>query len=192
VTPYTFIQDDFLEQFAELRAYADKALFTDVSSPVDGVTYPFICRDIQLNIRHEIEFQLAATLGASVAINHLFMRLSPAGVPVPHEAHTDLSMGQWSLMLYLNREFHCRGGTSLIRHKRTGLSVHPRNDAELGVWQEDHNQRNAWDIDLLVPMRANRAFIFPSYLMHRAEPIGGFGIDQINGRLVLTAFFNLR
>lgn len=191
MTPYTFVLDDFLEQFETLRRYADQAVFSDVSNPADNVVYPHICAQIPHNIQNEIEFQIATTMGAPPQIQYLFMRMSPEGAPVPHEAHTDLLMGQWSMMLYLNREYHCKGGTALLRHRGTGLSVHPRNDAELAVWNRDHNNRAAWETELLVKMVANRAFIFPAYLMHCALPIGGFGKTQQDARMVLTAFFNL-
>lgn len=190
MTPYGFVIDDFIEQFEALRRYADSAHFEDVTNQVDGVVYPHICTSIPPNIVAEICFQIATVLGRQPRDQVMFLRMSPEGTPVPHEAHTDLSMGKWSLMLYMNREVHCRGGTELIRHKATGLSVHPRNDPELKVWQRDHNNRDAWATDLMVNMVANRAFIFPAYLMHRAAPIGGFGLARDNARMVLTCFFN--
>lgn len=189
--PYAYIQDDFLTQFGQLRGYADRATFEDVRSPIDNVVYPHICKVVEDRYREEIEFNLNNLLGRPPLIQHLFLRMSPAGVPVPHEAHTDISMGHWSLMLYLNREHHCQGGTSLVHHTATGLDVNPRNDRELETWKRDANNRAAWTIDMLAKMRANRAFIFPAYLMHRAEPIGGFGRTQLDARMVLTAFFNL-
>jgi hypothetical protein len=191
VTPYTYILDDFLQQWSQLRAYADRAVFENITSPVDQVVYPHICAVIPDRFREEVEFQLQAVFGVKPIIKHLFMRMSPAGVPVPHEAHTDLVMGQWSLMLYMNREFNCKGGTDLVQHIGSGLDVHPRNDHEMEIWKRDHNIRAAWATNLSVKMVANRAFIFPAYLMHRAEPIGGFGRTQLDARMVLTAFFNL-
>jgi hypothetical protein len=191
VTPYTYVIDDFLVRFSQLRAFADSAPFTHITNPADQVVYPHICNEIPDAFRSEVSYQLASVFGATPDIKYLFLRMSPKGVPVPHEAHTDLAMGQWSLMLYVSREFHCDGGTALVRHKDSGLSVHPRTDQELAIWQRDHNNRDAWETDLLVKMVANRAFIFPAYLMHRAEPIGGFGRTRQDARMVLTAFFNL-
>ena len=191
MTPYALVHDDFLTQFAQLRRFADSAKFADISNPADNVTYPHICSAIPDPFVREVEFQLASIMGAHPIMKFIFLRMSPEGVPVPHEAHTDLSMAKWSLMLYVNREHHCKGGTALISHIGTGLSVHPRNEAEFEVWKRDHNNRAAWKTDMLAPMAANRAFIFPAYLMHRAEPIGGFGKTQQDARMVLTAFFDL-
>jgi hypothetical protein len=119
----------------------------------------------------------------------LFMRLSLEGVPVPHQAHTDSLMGTKSMMLYLNRPEHCVGGTSFVKHKKTGMLLNPRDQFEQRVWELDTNKYNAWEKYEQVDMKSNRAAIFPANLMHRAEPIGGFGTDATNGRLVLTMFY---
>lgn len=184
------VVDDFLSRYAALRAYADEADYQPLENPVDHVSYPGICTQIPTEIRVEIGGRLSAVMGASVAVHFMFMRLSLAGVPVPHQAHTDISMGPYSLMLYLNREAHCRGGTSLVRHV-TGMDRNPVNAEQEALWRRDTNSPEQWTPYLLAEMRANRAFVFDASLFHRAEPIGGFGKDATDGRLVLTAFFSL-
>lgn len=177
--------DSFLpeEVYARLRTHADGLAFDGVRNPVDGVVYPGISTDIPDEVRSWVRIMAGAD------IKMLFMRLSLAGVPVPHQAHTDSVMGRTSLMLYLNRVEHCQGGTQLVFHRQTGMLADPRDERELKAWQEDTNKPEAWAVYEQADMKPNRAFIFPARLMHRAAPIGGFGADATNGRLVLTAFF---
>jgi len=174
------IIDDFLPQdvFTALRQHCDKLSYSGVASPVDGVIYPGISLDIP-------EF-VKVFLGCPKT---LFMRLSLKGVEAPHQAHTDSVMGTRSLMLYLNRSEHCQGGTSLVRHEHTGMRRDPKTPEELAIWELDTNRRTAWQIYDIAKMQPNRAAIFDAGLMHRAEPVGGFGENAQNGRLVLTAFY---
>lgn len=182
--------NDFLQSFEALRAYADTATFEDVENSADGVVYPKICEDIPGECRDEILQRLAILKGEPLAHCKLFMRLSPKGVHVPHQAHTDNVMGTGSLMLYLNREEHCAGGTALVRHKASGITYAPEDDAYVDLVRADANNPDAWEIVEAVPMLPNRAFIFDARLFHRAEPLGGFGFTPANARLVLTAFFS--
>lgn len=187
---YMTIVDDFLSDFESLRQWADTAKYEDIENPVDKVVYPLIAKDIPSEVRHEVEMNLMMLMSRPVTINYLFMRLSPEKVRVPHQVHTDTSMGEYSLMLYMNRQANCWGGTSILQHV-DGMDRHPANEAELAVWRRDMNDVNSWKITDFCPMRQNRAFVFQSDLFHRAEPIFGFGRGPRKGRLVLTAFFNL-
>lgn len=174
------IIDDFLpaDVFKLLREHCDKVLFGGVANPADGVTYPGISTDIPQVVKQ--------FFGRP---KFLFMRLSLAGVPVPHQAHDDSLMGSESLMFYLNRPEHVKGGTSLVRHRFTGLFRKPATKGEETVWQTDTNNPEAWEVYELAEMQSNRAVLFDASLMHRAEPVGGFGDSPSNGRLVLTAFY---
>jgi hypothetical protein len=172
--------DDFLpaDIFTMLRNHCDKIPYAGITNPVDGVVYP----DISIDIPNVVKqfFGQPKTL---------FMRLSLAGVKAPHQAHTDTSMGQQSLMLYLTRAQHCKGGTSLVEHKETGMRSDPRDEEELNIWRRDTNNPKAWKVYEQADMVPNRVALFPANLMHRAEPVGGFGTNAENGRLVLTAFY---
>lgn len=176
---HSLVLDDFLPDFSGWRAWADTAHFSDVINPADGVSYPGICDAVPtFGTRQRLE----SVMGRQVRINALFMRLSLEGVQVPHQAHNDAVMGKFSMMLYLNRPEHCRGGTSLLRH------IEREPDKE--TWERDTNDPEMWEVLSLCQMKSNRAFIFRSDLWHRAEPIGGFGTTAVDGRLVLTAFFD--
>lgn len=174
------IMDDFLPKdlFNMLREHCDNISYDGVVNPVDGVLYPGISVDIPAQVREffgEPKF--------------LFMRLSLAGIAVPHQAHTDTLMGELSMMFYLNRLEHCRGGTSLVRHKLSDMITDPKDKLEEELWQQDTNNPNEWEIYEMAEMLPNRAVMFPAKCMHRAEPLGGFGNNAKNGRLVMTAFY---
>lgn len=184
------ILDGFLhpESFAALREYADEAEFVDEVNPVDGVVYPSICKVIPTAIEAEILASLHA-YGKRVPENvTMFMRLSPEGVHVPHVAHHDGSMGDYSMMLYLNREDDCQGGTELLTHIATGDTYGNEENAEQAA--ADQNNSEVWEVAGLCEMVPNRAFLFEAHLFHRAAPVGGFGKSQSDARLVLTVFFS--
>lgn len=185
--PHSIIIDDFLPDFQGWRKWADDLEYAPVENPVDRVSYPGICASVPT---WGMRQRLSMIMGAGVHINTAFLRLSLAGVSVPHYAHTDKVMGQFSLMVYMNRTEHCQGGTALIRHA-DGMDMHPSSDEEVSLWERDTNQPERWSAYSLCEMKANRAFIFRADLMHAALPVGGFGDSVSNGRLVLTAFFNL-
>lgn len=174
------IIDDFLPRdiFELLRRHCDVISYRGVVNPIDGVVYPDISVDIPK--------QVVSFLGRPKTV---FMRLSLAGVKAPHQAHTDTLMGKQSLMLYITRQEHCKGGTSLVKHIETGMVSDPKTAEEEAVWKRDTNNPRAWMVYDLAMMQPNRAAIFDASLMHRAEPLGGFGTDSKNGRLVLTAFY---
>lgn len=177
---HSVILDDFLPDFAGWRAWADGLDYRGEVNPADRVTYPGIFADVPT---FGMRSRLSQIMGRPIALHELFLRLSLEGVHVPHQAHHDGLMGAYSCMLYLNRPEHCRGGTSLLEHVSG-------QDPDVATWERDTNTPEAWRVVSLCQMRANRAFVFRSDLWHRAEPIGGFGTDSANGRLVLTGFFS--
>lgn len=183
---HSLIVDNFLPDFDDWRAWADGCRFADEVNPVDGVAYPLICRDVPT---WGMQQRLVGIMGAPVSIRSIFLRLSPAGVPVPHQAHNDASMGRYSCMVYLNRPEHCQGGTALVRHL-TGFDSQPAIEVESALWHRDMNKQDHWLPYLTCEMKPNRAFVFRSDLMHRAEPVGGFGTTPQDARLVMTAFFD--
>lgn len=181
--------DNFLPEFKELQAYAKTAEFTDVANDFDGVTYPLICADIPNHLKLSIFCMIAKHFDVPISPT-IFMRRSPAGVPCPHQVHSDASMGRHSLMLYLNDEEHCEGGTSFLSHKLTGIAYNPELPEAVSVVVADQNNESAWDVRAMVDMKPNRAVIFRADQLHRAEPVGGFGDAPESTRVVLTCFFS--
>lgn len=183
------VVDDFLSDFNGFRAYCDNLDFDGVESPYDGVFYPGVSLDIPREIQEEVIENLSGIVG-EVFIKAMFLRLTLPSFICPHQAHTDSIMGDGSLMLYLNREEHCQGGTSFVVHKKSGMYSNPKDEDELEAWKDDTNTPEKWHVLDICEMKPNRACLFDASLMHRAEPVGGFGNDSTDGRLVLTCFYD--
>jgi len=179
------IIDNFIESFGSLLSAAKNGSFVDEVNPIDGVTYPLINRDLSVEVASEIVMKLSDLMRKPIANPFMFMRRSPKGVDCPHQAHSDASMGTHSLMLYINGE----GGTSLLRHKESGIAYNPESHEFVNVITRDQNIADAWEITDMVNLVPNRAFIFRSDMIHRAEPIGGFG-EGNEARTILTCFFS--
>ncbi len=180
------IVDDFISTFKGLKEYALNAEFKDEVNEIDKVVYPLICKDIPAVYYDEILLQIENILGRKPENILMFMRRSPVGVPCPHQVHSDAVMGRYSLMLYLQESI---GGTALLHHKLTGIGHNPQAQELVDVITLDQNSPEKWVMDEYVQMKENRAFIFPSDRMHRAEPVGGFGEGK-EARVVLTCFFS--
>ena len=186
---HTLIVDDFLPEFDRVRALADVADYQPYISPVDGVEYPFISSAPDF-ISELVYGGITKIMGLPINIRHVFFRASPDGVHVPNQVHNDSSMGEYSLMVYMNRREDCIGGTSFLRHKEMGFDRNTVCDEELEAALRDRNNPDKWVVTMTCPMETNRAIIFSAELMHRAEPVGGFGSGS-GARVVLTAFFDL-
>jgi hypothetical protein len=161
-----------------------------MTNPADEVFYPNVSLDIPEAIKKEVEDAIKEEFGEDIVVNAMFLRQSSLGVYCPHPVHTDTLMGEWAVMLYLNREEDCRGGTSFVKHTETGLYDNPQTPEELSIWEKDYNNLDAWSIYDMAYMEPNTAVLFDGDLMHRAEPVGGFGDTNENSRLVLAVFFN--
>lgn len=181
------LEDDFLPSCSLLKDYSQDANFCDVVNEVDGVTYPHICEDIPEKIILEMGAGLSEVMGRDVDINSIFMRRSPLGVYVPNPVHSDASMGDYSCMLYLND--NSAAGTSLVYHKETGIAINPESKVLVDLINKDNRDPDKWGVFMFAEMRENLAFIFRSDILHRAEPIGGFG-EGNQSRTVLTCFFS--
>jgi len=185
------IIDGFLDDFESFRAHIDSVDYNGYVNPVDGVEYPGISDDISEGIRAEVIYKLQKAVKRPIIKATLFMRLSVEGHEAPHQAHNDEIMGQFSMMLYLNRVEHASGGTSFLRHKKLGFSASLETKEQEDAWKEDTNKYDEWDIIGVIDMLPNRAAIFNSNQMHRAEPVAGFGSNAQDGRLVLVCFFDV-
>jgi hypothetical protein len=182
------IFDDFLETYPALKAHSLDCEFKDRVNEKDGVTYPHICDDIPKDVKLELYDKLSQAKGGYVKNTTLFMRMSPKGVHVPHIAHTDISMGTYSLMLYLHEnEDSC---TTFLRHTMTGITYQPVLEEFVNLIKNDQNTPEAWTPYKRVFSRENRALIFDAGNVHCAEPVGGFGEGQEDARIVLTCFYD--
>lgn len=197
---HSCIIDNFLYAPEQFRKYAVSKSYQGVTNPQDNVTYPDVTIDIPKDISNEIIIKLSQILtsfaenkhnGAQIDCKMMFMRMSKEGVHVPHQAHTDKNIADYTLLLYLNKDEDCRGGTDILEHIE-GMSIHPQTQEEIDLWKQDTNVPDKWIKTGFCPMKFNRAFILRSDLFHRAQPLGGFGQNNEDGRLVLTSFFNIK
>jgi hypothetical protein len=178
--------DDFLSDFEAFNRYAREIDYSGVVNPVDGVMYPHISTEILSEVAAEVVDKVQQEMG-QIVINTLFLRLTTRNTKgAPHQAHNDASMGDFSLMLYMQDG---PGGTSFVEHIEEDMKYGPTEE-QLPIWARDTNVPEAWKIHDMAEMKANRVCIFPSNWMHRAEPIGGFGESTADGRLVMTAFLS--
>lgn len=95
--------------------------------------------------------------------------------------HTD-HYNMWAGVCYLTPDAPHTGGTSLYRHKATGL--HRRSDLEIG----DGYDYTKWDKFDTIGNKYNRLILYRGDLFHAS--VDYFGHDLYTGRLFQTFFFN--
>lgn len=182
---HSMVIDNFLPDFEIIRAWADHARYEDSKNPYDHLDYVGIANACP---SAALEISLKAWFHPNLKLVHSMVRLSLEGAPVPYQAHADSFMGsRFTAIVYLNRPEHCRGGTALLKHIESGAV----KDSDGTAWREDESNPDAWEVLTLCPMQTNRAFCYRSELLHRSEPLGGFGKSAHDGRLVLIGLFDV-
>lgn len=185
--------DNFFNDADYLKEIVVNRDFLPHKNAVDGVEYP----GIQVPGAEMDPAFLAAKLaplfpGKEVKLTEMFYRLSLFGDAGPNQVHVDANMGQYGLIVYLSDPVPgllC--GTSILEHGSKRMPTAPKNQFQWDLWQADAKNPMAWDAVSFCPMKFNRAFVVRADLWHRAEPIGGFGADRQDGRLIFGAFFNV-
>jgi hypothetical protein len=170
--------EDFFEDFDALRDYLDRISYEGEVNPADGVFYP----GISTQVPEYFQTQIEARLG--VKPKYLFLRLSPVGQATPHQAHHDAIMAENTMVIYLNKDEDCQGGTSIVTHKECG------DDVPDDIWRRDTNRPEQWEVRRMYDMAPNKCVVYPSETWHRSEPVGGFGDVPKNARLVMVGFFD--
>jgi hypothetical protein len=173
---------NFFEDFPEFRHYLDHISYEGVVNPADGVFYPGVSLEIPEYFRTQVEMAIGKP-------KYLFLRLSPEGITNPNGAHTDDLMAKYGMIIYLNRQEHCQGGTALITHE-SGMNTSPKTPEEVALWERDKKNPDKWTIDAMYEMEENKAVIIPCNHFHRSEPVDGFGDVPRNARLVMVGFFD--
>ncbi len=112
-----------------------------------------------------------------------FFRKSPLGQVEPHFIHTDVDMGQWSALLYLNPSPKEGDGTAFWMHKDTGAI---ESDIPHERSLEGRNPDN-WTMRKRVLAKFNRLVMFPSTYFHSRAIFENWG-DGDDARLVQVAF----
>lgn len=170
----------FLSHFDVFQEWARTRDYSAMENPGDGVEYPDISTDIPETYQMVIVDLLEELTGLSITGYTMFFRLMTKNTPTPpHQAHHDAIMGQYTAIMYINPG---EGGTSILEHKDGAVSDE--------VVMRDTNNYSAWKIKHMIRIKPNRMVVYNSDLIHRAEPVDGFGSSPDDGRLVLTVFFN--
>lgn len=89
-------------------------------------------------------------------------------------------------VIYLHPNPLLDSGTSMYRHKGTGIM---RHEEGLPDFNKESTSLEDWETVTEVKNIYNRAVVYDSQYYHRST-IPGFGIDKENGRLFQTFFFN--
>ena len=118
----------------------------------------------------------------SLKPNLTFFRKSPLGQVEPHFIHTDVDMGEWSALLYLNPDQKQGDGTSFWTH-HTGAIESPIPHERS---QEGRDPSN-WTLRERVVAKFNRMLMFPSSYFHSRAIFENWG-DGNGARLVQVVF----
>jgi hypothetical protein len=91
-----------------------------------------------------------------------FFRKSPKGQIEPHFIHTDVDMGEWTAILYLNPDPPAGDGTAFWRH-RESCAIESAIAHERSV---EGRTPALWDMRRLIVARFNRLLLFPATFFH--------------------------
>jgi len=192
--------DDALEphRAGSLRSAMDSATFSDVV--VQNVTYPGVCKD-ELPEAKQLLADSLGLLPEHIDIERQFWKLSLAGEDPDFRVHADNVFSDNVALLYFSRDEHAKGGTAFWQHS-SGLWEHPskqtlvaagHNPEDFDVWMQDQCfLPEQWRQTDVVNFRFNRLLINPTRAYHSRTPFEGWGRDAKDGRLVWTAFFNVK
>lgn len=112
-----------------------------------------------------------------------FFRRSPEGQVEPHFRHTDVDMGDWSAILYLNSDPPAGDGTDFWKHRATGELGNPTPHLR----SQEGATASAWWLVQHVPARFNRLVMFPSQRYHSRAIFENHGHGE-TARLTQVAF----
>ncbi len=188
LTNHSLVVDNFFEYPKYIKDIIDGEKMSD-QLYMDGVTYPHIVA-MPKTVFTEVDTNLKKLFGPSINYAVSFARYTFENTNPPHWAHSDRNIAEFLCLIYLNdNKVAERFGTHTLRHKATGLENHPRNDNEKALLLREANDKDAWEITYTCPAKYNRAFILNTDLIHAAH--GGYGSNQMDGRLVATVFFDV-
>lgn len=112
-----------------------------------------------------------------------FFRKSPAGQIEPHYIHTDVDMGDWTAILYLNPDPPAGDGTAFWQHIASGAigSAIPHERSIEGLTTE------GWRLRRVVSARFNRLLVFPATFFHSRAIAANWGAGD-DARLIQVVF----
>lgn len=111
--------------------------------------------------------------------------------------HSDILIGKFTGILFLNTPDQCRGGMAFWRHKRYGFDspYFELPDDWISAdnfWKkiyEDGFDESKWEMTELIPMKFNRLVLFPSARFHSRYPQAvPFGSTTESARIIKVYF----
>lgn len=183
---HSIIVDDFFDEPLRARALINAQEMKDVQYK-DGVTYPNIAL-LPDSVAEEIQTKLRQIVGPGFQEVISFARYSFHDSNPPHWAHSDGNIAEYLALIYMNGDNE-RAGTACLRHVELGMEEHPETEFQKNILLAHANKREEWEVVFECPARWNRLFILNARLIHAA--MGQFGESKLDGRLVVSVFFNL-
>lgn len=178
------IIDDFYDDPTRIRAVALQSVYDAPPSLVagqpqlGGSAWRSRCPPM---IESEACTKLERILGIRIDSNIFQFRYTLSGSPKRAVCHVDRA--QYTAVMYLTLPEHCRGGTSLFRHRPSGRY-------EAGVEEQfNYSAPELWEEVLRAEMKFNRMVVYPGRLFHSPTP-PFFGDAIENARLTQTMFIN--
>ena len=116
------------------------------------------------------------------------LRQSPEGQEESQYIHTDLSMGDWTAILYLTPDPKSGDGTDFWRHRWSGVTE-SRAESATAMAQEAQawNDRDQWSLRQHVSAQFNRVVLFPAQYFHSRSLRENYGHDE-TARLTQIVF----
>jgi hypothetical protein len=170
------VYDDFLPAPEVYRAAALRLEYRTFEFP--GETFHGIAMPAPEDAPAKI-----ARMFPDMAPSLSFLRRSPAGQIEPDLIHTDIGMGEWTGILYLNPKPPAGDGTAFWVHRETG----ERSNAEPHLRSADGLNPALWKRWRLVRARFNRLLMFPATYFHSRAIAENWG-EGDNARLVQVVF----
>lgn len=186
---YSLIIDNFFTNPEQLRKQCDELPMTDHLAS-DGVVYPGIVEFTE-DIKFEIENTFREIYDDKFDPQLTFGRYSIDGMKQPHWAHSDGNMAEFLGIIYLFKvPLTNSHGTYILKHIEEEFELHPRTEHQKHLLLSQTNDRDKWEKTYYCPAKYNRLFILNSDYIH--APGDKFGSDRVNGRFIISTFFNLK
>lgn len=171
--------NDYLDNFKELQATAKKAEYA--TQEFNGEHYPGIALAPYISLD-----RLNKITGLNLVKSYEpFFRKYTKTDTFPTFIHSDLGMGKYTVILYLNNKKDCYGGTAFWEHKRTGhssMEQHMTIDNAVDM-EKDAGKEQKWIQTNLVEMEPNKLILYGSAIYHSRYP------KEVNSDRLLYVWF---
>ena len=168
------IHDDVLDDFSSYSKNCFNLEFEDIPTP--GGVFKNICL---LDDEDNPLIKIAESICPNHKVVLNFVRKSPLNQKEPNYIHSDIDMGDYTVLFYLNNKYPDNDGTIFYENKLT-----KRLSAE---GPEDCSNSSQFKKSSVVHMRSNRMIVFKAPLYHSRALLENFQIDD-EPRLVQVLF----